>query len=321
MSMPHEYADSPLDIAPNEAVMGMAEPLPAARPNPPESAGDGTRHVNRSTLILPEQEVGEWSPAMRYLAEHDEISHVLLSGSDSLDLPGVRLREVLERLAAVEHVRMIRLYSGLPARQPERIAENRELLGVLSEYSASDRSLYVMMRFRRPEEVGEKALEAFRALSEAGASLVAEVPIVAGTNDDPDALAELFDRLTRASVIPYQFIIDRPASGGEEGAELPLERVYRLAEAVKSRISGPARRARLTMMHSAGYFEILAVENGKAYVKGHLSASDDNGRFMIVDCPPDAARFDDRSVPKPAERSGKFPSDATYLKVPYEIPD
>lgn len=321
MSMPHEFADSPLDIATNEAVMGMGDSIPVARPKPPETAGNGTLHVNRSTLILPEEEVTEWSSGLRYLAEHDEISHVLLSGSDSLGLPGARLRDVLGRLTAIEHVRMIRLYSGLPARDPDRIAQDRELLGIVSAFSESDRSLYVMMRFRRPEEVNERAIEAFRALTEAGASLVAEVPVEAGTNDDPDALAELLDRLTRAGVIPYQFIIDRLAPGGEEGAELPLERVYRLAEAVKSRISGPARRARLTMMHSAGYFEILAVENGKAYVKGHLSASDDNGRFMIVDCPPDAARFDDRAVPKPAERSGKFPSDATYLKVPYEIPD
>lgn len=326
MSLPHEFVDNPDAADALNPVMGMIGPLSMAEsesdvdPVSEAQALQGHLHVNRSTLILPDSLIAADSRAMMYLAEHEEISHVLLAGSDSLTLPIGRLREIMKRLAANEHVRMIRLCSRVPAVEPERIIGNGELLDLLSAYAGPSRSLYLMMSFDRPEEVNNKSAEAFRAISNAGVGLVAEMPLLTGTDADPDALAELLGRLTRANVIPYQFVLNRPADGSGQ-PPLTLEQAYQLAEAVKSRVSGPARRARLTMKHASGYVEILAVENGKAYVKGHLSRHDANGRFMILDCPPEASSFEDLKGYEPSERTGKTPKDATYLKVPHEIPD
>ncbi|CAM3699640.1 hypothetical protein COLU111180_03715 [Cohnella lubricantis] len=326
MSLPHDYLDNNAEADALGPVMGMIGPLSMAESEsdantaPRAEASIKHLHVNRSTLILPDRLIADDSEAMRYLAGHEEISHVLLAGSDSLDLPIGRLREVMELLAAVEHIRMIRLCSRIPALQPERIIGNGELLDLLSAQSNPNRSLHLMMQFHRPEEVNNRAAEAFRALSAAGVGLVGEVPFLPGSDADPDAIVDLLERLTRANVIPYQFVLHQPAEGSGQ-PRLTLEEAYRLAETVKSRISGPARRARLTMKHSSGYVEILAIENGKAYVKGHLSNRDANGRFMILDCPAEASSFEELKGYEPSERTGKSPSDTTYLKVPYEIPD
>lgn len=327
MSLPHEFVDDQAAADALGPVMGMIGPMSMAAPesdvelNPKAYAPERYLHVNRSTFILPDHQITADSDAMVYLREHKEISHVLLAGSDSLALPIGRLREMIQLLEGNEHVRMIRLCSRIPALQPDRILGNGELLDLLKAHSDPNRSLYLMMQFHCPEEVSDRSAEAFRALSDAGAGLVAEVPLLPGEGADPDALAELLERLTRANVIPYQFVLNRPPAEGNGQPRLTLEQAYHLAEAVKSRISGPARRARLTMKHESGYVEILAIENGKAYVKGHLSHRDANGRFMILDCPAGAASFEELKGYVPSERTGKTPSDATYLKIPHDIPD
>jgi L-lysine 2,3-aminomutase len=314
MSLPHDFCESESVVDAGAPVMNMLGPISEAEAVPQAAAS--YLHVDRSTLILPAYEEAGLSSSLQYLADREEISHVLLGGPDSLSLPPARLRAILEGLAELNHVRMIRFVSRAPAVQPERIVRDRDLLDLIAEHSGSDRSIYVMMRFHHPDEVNDGAIEAFMALSEAGAGLLAEVPFLPGTETDADTLAELLERLTQASVIPYQFVLD-PAGP----KSVTLERAYRLAEAVKSRVSGPARRARLTMKHESGFFEILAIENGKAYLKSHRSRHDGNGRFMIKECPPGAKSFEDLAGGVLSGRTGKTPSSATYLKVPYEIPD
>lgn len=47
------------------------------------------------------------------------------------------------------------------------------------------------------------------------------------------------------------------------------------------------------MSHTSGKIEILAIDNGKAYLKYHQSRDQEYGKFMILDCPKDAEWFDD----------------------------
>jgi len=80
---------------------------------------------------------------------------------------------------------------------------------------------------------------------------------------------------------------------GNKEFVLPLQKAYRIVEEAKARTSGLGKRVRLAMSHTSGKIEILAIENGKAYLKYHQSRDNEYGKFMILDCPPDAAWFDD----------------------------
>jgi len=64
-------------------------------------------------------------------------------------------------------------------------------------------------------------------------------------------------------------------------------------EGAKARTSGLGKRVRLSMSHTSGKIEILAIENGMAYLKYHQSRDDEYGKFMMLECPEDAAWFDD----------------------------
>jgi lysine 2,3-aminomutase len=94
---------------------------------------------------------------------------------------------------------------------------------------------------------------------------------------------------------------------------LPLERVYRLVEEAKALTSGLGKRVRLSMSHTSGKIEILAIENGKAYLKYHQSRDNKYGKFMVLDCPKDASWFDDLpgselQWSKPAKRTDQVVS-------------
>jgi len=231
-------------------------------------------------------------PGLEYIAKHKEINNVLLTGGDSLILSTARLKGIFERLRAIDHVKIIRLGSKIPVFNPMRIYEDNELLEAIRAYSSVDRRIYVMAHINHPREITPEAKRAFDALHQAGAIVVNQTPVLRGINDNAAVLGELLDKLSWAGVTPYYFFINRPVAGNRDFV-LPLERVYRLVEEAKARTSGLGKRVRLSMSHTSGKIEILAIENGKAYLKYHQSRDDQYGKFMILDCPADAAWFDD----------------------------
>src|SRR5690625_3942693 len=134
-------------------------------------------------------------PALQYIAEHPEINNVLLTGGDPLMLVASRLDMILSRLREIEHVKIIRIGSKLPAFNPMRIYEDEELLDVIRKYSTPEKRIYIMAHVNHPREITDEAYKAFQALHEAGAIVVNQTPVLKGINDDPDVLAELMDKL------------------------------------------------------------------------------------------------------------------------------
>lgn len=231
-------------------------------------------------------------PGLQYIAQHPEISNVLLTGGDSLILATPKLKGILERLRAIDHVKIIRLGSKIPVFNPMRIYEDEELLETIKMYSSADKRIYVMAHINHPREITPEAVRGFEALHQAGAIVVNQTPILRGINDNAEVLGKLLDRLSWAGVTPYYFFVNRPVAGNRDFV-LPLQQVYSLVEEAKSRTSGLGKRVRLSMSHTSGKIEILAIDNGKAYLKYHQSREGQYGKFMVLDCPADAAWFDD----------------------------
>lgn len=231
-------------------------------------------------------------PGLQYIAEHPEINNVLLTGGDPLMLAASRLDMILSRLREIEHVKIIRIGSKLPAFNPMRIYEDAELLDVIRKYSTPEKRIYIMAHVNHPREITDEAYKAFQALHDAGAIIVNQTPVLKGINDDPKVLGELLDKLSWAGVTPYYFFINRPVRGNESFV-LTLEEAYNIVEEAKALTSGLGKRVRLSMSHTSGKIEILAIEDGKAYLKYHQSRDGNYGQVMVLDCPKDATWFDD----------------------------
>jgi len=259
-----------------------------------EVCGAYCRYCFRKRLFRNDvkEAVSDVEPGLQYIAQHPEISNVLLTGGDSLILGTPKLKAILQRLREIDHVKIIRLGSKLPVFNPMRIYEDEELLEAIRTHSTPEKRIYVMAHINHPREITPEAVRGFEALHRAGAIVVNQTPVLKGINDDPAVLAELLDRLSWAGVTPYYFFVNRPVAGNRAFV-LPLARVYEIVEQAKARTSGLGKRVRLSMSHTSGKIEILAIEDGKAYLKYHQSREGNYGRFMVLDCPPDAAWFDD----------------------------
>lgn len=227
-----------------------------------------------------------------YIARTPEINNVLLTGGDPLILSTVKLRHIIETLRSIEHVKIIRIGSKLPVFNPMRIYEDPELLDIFRTYSTEEQRIYVMAHVNHPRELTTEAKICFKALYDAGAIVVNQTPILKGINDDPNVLGELLDKLSWAGVTPYYFFINRPVAGNR-GFVVTLEEAYQIVEEAKSKTSGLGKRIRLCMSHTSGKIEILAIESGKAYLKYHQSRDGEYGKFMVLECPSEAAWFDD----------------------------
>jgi lysine 2,3-aminomutase len=229
---------------------------------------------------------------IEYIARTPEINNVLLTGGDPLILATSKIRNLLETLRSIEHVKIIRIGSKMPVFNPMRIYEDEQLLDAIRTYSTEEKRIYIMAHVNHPKEITPEAKRCFKALYDAGAIVVNQTPVLKGINDDPAVLGELLDRLSWAGVTPYYFFVNRPVAGNR-GFVLTLEEVYRIVEKAKSRTSGLGKRVKLCMSHTSGKIEILAIENGKAYLKYHQSRDGEYGKLMILDCPLEAAWFDD----------------------------
>ncbi|MFD3261667.1 KamA family radical SAM protein [Paenibacillus lentus] len=259
-----------------------------------EVCGAYCRYCFRKRLFRNDvkEAMSDVQPGIDYIAKQPEINNVLLTGGDSLILATEKLRGILEKLREIEHVKIIRLGSKIPVFNPMRIYEDEELLDVIRTYSTPEQRIYVMAHINHPREITPEARRGFQALHEAGAIVVNQTPVLKGINDDPVVLGELLDKLSWAGVTPYYFFVNRPVAGNRDFV-LTLEEVYRIVEEAKARTSGLGKRVRLSMSHTSGKIEILAIENGKAYLKYHQSRDGNYGKMMILDCPKDAAWFDD----------------------------
>jgi len=259
-----------------------------------EVCGAYCRYCFRKRLFRNDvkEAMSDVEPGLQYISQHPEINNVLLTGGDPLILATKKLRMIIERLRAIDHVKIIRIGSKLPAFNPMRIYEDQELLDLIKEHSSPEKRIYIMAHITHPREITEQSRKAFQALHEAGAIVVNQTPVLKGVNDDPEVLGELLDKLSWAGVTPYYFFVNRPVAGNRDFV-LTLEEIYQVVEKAKAKTSGLGKRVRLSMSHTSGKIEILAIENGKAYLKYHQSREGNFGKFMVLDCPKDATWFDD----------------------------
>ncbi len=228
-----------------------------------------------------------------YIRDHPEISNVLISGGDPLMLPTPKLEEILSALRTIDHIRIIRIGSKLPAYNPYRITGDPSLLRMIARYSTPDKRIYIMTHFNHPREITEVARTAIAQLQQSGAILMNQTPLIRGVNDNPVVLAELFNELSYAGISPYYVFQCRP-SVGNKIYTVPIEEAYRIFEMARSHCSGLAKCARFVMSHASGKIEVAGKTAQEIVFRYNQAAKPDNiGRVLVYARNPRAYWFDD----------------------------
>ena len=245
--------------------------------------------------------------AFEYIRQHPEITNVLLTGGDPLILSPVKLEDIIRELMAIEHIRIIRLGTKVPAFNPYRIINEPALPEMIGKYSTDRKKIYIMTHFVHPRELTNAAVRAVNILQRAGAIVANQMPLIKGVNSDPEVLAELLANLSFIGAAPYYIFQCRPALGNR-AFTIPIEQGYEIIEQAKSLVSGLAKRVRYVMSHSTGKIEIVGKTEDLVYLKYHRAANDlESGRFLVLASNPNAYWLDDY-----AEMLEDYPIDLPY---------
>ncbi|MBN1188697.1 MAG: KamA family radical SAM protein [Dehalococcoidales bacterium] len=143
---------------------------------------------------------------IEYIASHEDIRDVLISGGDPLLIPNSRLDEILEKLRTIKHLELIRIGTRVPCTWPQKIIEDTEFIEVLKKHvprSLKDPQLYINTHFNHPNEITEISYRAVKTLRELGIPIGNQSVLLRGVNDDTDVMRELVHDLGRMGVKPY----------------------------------------------------------------------------------------------------------------------
>lgn len=140
----------------------------------------------------------ELEGALDYVRSHPDVWEVILTGGDPLVLSPARLRRVLAALRDIEHVKVVRIHTRIPAVEPKRV--NAELVRALT---AANKATYVVLHANHPREMTAAARAACGRLIDAGLPMLSQSVLLRGVNDDADTLEELMRALVETRIKPY----------------------------------------------------------------------------------------------------------------------
>ncbi|RIK84376.1 MAG: EF-P beta-lysylation protein EpmB [Planctomycetota bacterium] len=175
-----------------------------------------------------------WIPALNALAADPSLDEVILSGGDPLTLSDGFLAELIRRIAAIGHIRRIRVHTRLPIVIPQRVTA--ELIAALRGTRLAP---IVVVHANHPREIDTLVARAFAQLVDAGIPLLNQAVLLRGVNDDADTLAALSQTLVNHRAMPYYLHQLDPVQGAAHFA-VPAEVGLSLIEDLRVRLPGYA---------------------------------------------------------------------------------
>lgn len=177
----------------------------------------------------------ELEQAFAYIAGQPAIWEVVLTGGDPFLLSPRRVREVTQRLAAIEHVKIVRWHTRVPVVEPQRVTS--ELAAALR---ADGLATWVVLHSNHARELTPAARAALARLADAGVPLLAQTVLLKDVNDSPEALEALMRALVEARVKPY-YLHHLDKARGTAHFRVPVARGQELARELHGRASGIAQ--------------------------------------------------------------------------------
>jgi lysine 2,3-aminomutase len=170
--------------------------------------------------------------AYDYIRAHPQIWEVILTGGDPLVLPTSRLRNAVDALAAIDHVKIVRIHTRVPTVAPERITAD-----LIDAIKARGKATYVVLHANHPRELTEPARAACAQIVDAGIPMLSQSVLLKGVNDDAGVLAELMRAFVACRIKPY-YLHHADLAPGTGHLRTSIEAGQELMRAIRGRVSG-----------------------------------------------------------------------------------
>src|SRR3954452_22182062 len=139
-----------------------------------------------------------YKAALDYIRSRREIWEVILTGGDPLMLSPRRLAGIMADLAAIDHVRIVRLHTRIPVADPARVSD--EMVAALKVEGATT---WVALHANHSRELTQNARAACARLIDAGIPMVSQSVLLRGVNDDAATLEALMRAFVECRIKPY----------------------------------------------------------------------------------------------------------------------
>lgn len=175
---------------------------------------------------------GQWQAALDHIAGDPSLKEIILSGGDPLSLSDARLAALAEQLAAIPHVRRLRIHTRLPIVLPSRV--NQELTGWLTD---SPLQKVLVVHANHAREIDAETAKALRDLKNCDVTLLNQSVLLRGVNDSAETLAALSETLYEVGVLPYYLhLLDKVQ--GAAHFDVPEVEARRLLTLLRDRLPG-----------------------------------------------------------------------------------
>jgi EF-P beta-lysylation protein EpmB len=154
------------------------------------------------------QSKAQWQQALEYISGNTDINEVIFSGGDPLAANDQFLGWLAEQVAAIPHIRRLRIHSRLPVVIPSRIDES-----FLRWATASRLKPIMVLHINHSNEIDKELTYAIERLLNAGIRVLNQTVLLKGVNDSASTLAALSERLFDCAVTPYYLHLLDPVQG------------------------------------------------------------------------------------------------------------
>ncbi len=184
--------------------------------------------IGPGTSCLTQKEIDQ---SLKYIAQHQEIWEVILTGGDPLILKPKQLARFFSKLAKINHVAVVRIHTRIPVVDPGRITT--ELIETLKINPV----VYVILHANHVNEFSEEALAACAALIDAGIPMLSQSVLLKGINDNEKALSELMKLFVKNRIKPH-YLHQLDKVKGTRHFHVPIKEGQRLMRYLQGRFSG-----------------------------------------------------------------------------------
>ena len=170
--------------------------------------------------------------AVDYIRGNPQIWEVILSGGDPLILSARRVKDLVARLAAIGHVKVIRVHTRVPVVAPERISA-----ALVRALRAQNKATFVVVHINHPRELTAQARAACARLVDAGIPILSQSVLLRGVNDDVETLGALMRALVECRIKPY-YLHHADLAPGTAHLRTTIAKGQTLMRALRGRYSG-----------------------------------------------------------------------------------
>jgi lysine 2,3-aminomutase len=147
------------------------------------------------------------------------------------------LQDIMRELAAIEHVKVVRVHTRVPVAAPDLITG--ELVRVLR---IPGKATFVALHANHPRELTAGARGACARIIDAGIPMLSQTVLLKGVNDDATVLADLMRAFVECRIKPY-YLHHGDLAPGTSHLRTTIAAGQALMRALRGRVSGIAQPA------------------------------------------------------------------------------